>query len=57
MVPMIMSARCEGDGHHCGPWAVGQVVGRRDKVPLFGQGQVYVQYMKSMASPEIVYED
>ena len=19
-----------GDGHHCGPWAVGQVVGRRD---------------------------
>ena len=30
MVPMIMSARCEGDGYHCGPWAVGQVVGRRD---------------------------
>ena len=26
-------------------------------VPLFGQGQVYVQYMKNMASPEIVHED
>ena len=57
MVPMIMSARCEGDGHHCGPSAVGQVVGRRDMVPLFGQGQVYAQYMKNMASPEIVHED
>ena len=21
---------CKGDGHHCGPGAVGQVVGRRD---------------------------
>ena len=26
-------------------------------VPLFRQGQVYVQYMKNMASPEIVHED
>ena len=30
MVPMILSACCKGDGHYCGPGAVGQVVGRRD---------------------------